>query len=191
MTTSITAVSVSWVVLATLLAITIAPGALPLSRPAPGAASCPPGPAVALRGVQRAPYDRAHLASGTGHDATTAQFVLPVTSHIVVHLAGGAGICWNGGEALGAFPPAASWNTIHETYGMVAGVTNRADAPGFTVANFTSFAYGKGVSMDAGGDTGWTVRNVHVVYGGTTASRTTGTTAASSTRRFSMGATTS
>jgi len=48
---------------------------------------------------------------------------------------------------------------------MVAGVTNRADAPGFTVENFTSFAYGKGVSMDAGGDTGWTIRNVHVVYG--------------------------
>src|SRR5947199_10399890 len=76
-----------------------------------------------------------------------------------------SGICWSGGEALGAFPPAASWNTIHETYGMVAGVTNRADAPGITVENFTSFAYGKGVSMDAGGDTGWTIRNVHVVYG--------------------------
>src|SRR5439155_4432487 len=37
---------------------------------------------VVLRGVQRAPYDREHLAAGTGHVATTAQFVLPVTSHI-------------------------------------------------------------------------------------------------------------
>ena len=154
-----------WVVLASLIAITITPGAPPLSPPAPGVGSCPPGPSVALRGVQRAPYDRAHLAAGTAHDATTAQFLLPVTSHIVVHIAGGAFIRWSGGEALGAFSPAASWNTIHETYGMVAGVTNRADAPGFTVENFTSFAYGKGVSMDAGGDTGWTIRNLHVVYG--------------------------
>ena len=165
MRTPIIAVSTPWVVLAALIAAMFAPGAPPLSAPAPAAGPCPPGPSVALRGVQRAPYDRAHLAAGTGHDATTAQFVLPVTSHIVVHIAGGAGICWSGGEALGAFSPAASWNTIHETYGMVAGVTNRADAPGFTVANFTSFAYGKGVSMDAGGDTGWTIRNVHVVYG--------------------------
>ena len=165
MTTPTTAVWTSSVVLAALIAIAITPGAPPFSLPAPGAGSCAPGASVVLRGVQRAPYDREHLAAGTGHDATTAQFVLPVTSHIVVHLAGGAGICWSGGEALGAFPPAASWNTIHETYGMVAGVTNRADAPGITVENFTSFAYGKGVSMDAGGDTGWTIRNVHVVYG--------------------------
>ena len=151
--------------LAALIAIAITPGAPLFPLPPPGAGSCRPGASVVLRGVQRAPYDREHLAAGTGHDATTAQFVLPVTSHIVVHLAGGAGICWSGGEALGAFPPEASWNTIHETYGMVAGVTNRADAPGITVENFTSFAYGKGVSMDAGGDTGWTIRNVHVVYG--------------------------
>jgi len=68
------------------------------------------------------------------------------------------------GKRWGVFPRG-FLETIHETYGMVAGVTNRADAPGFTVENFTSFAYGKGVSMDAGGDTGWTIRNVHVVYG--------------------------
>src|SRR5712691_7223595 len=105
----------SWVVLASLIAITITPGAPPLSPPAPGVGSCPPGPSVALRGVQRAPYDRAHLAVGFNDAATTAQFVLPVTSHIVVHIAGGAGICWSGGEALGAFSPAASWNTIHRS----------------------------------------------------------------------------
>src|SRR2546430_8698666 len=155
MTTPITAVWTSSVVLAALIAIAITPGAPLFPLPPPGAGSCRSGASVVLRGVQRAPYDREHLAAGTGHDATTAQFVLPVTSHIVVHLAGGADICWSGGEALGAFPPAASWNTIHETYGMVAGVTNRADAPGIAVENFTSFAYGKGVSLDAGGDTGW------------------------------------
>src|SRR5439155_6287523 len=160
MTTPITAVWTSSVVLAALIASAITPGAPPFSLPAAGAGSCRSGASVVLRGVQRAPYDREHLAAGTGHDATTAQFVLPVTSHIVVHLAGGAGICWSGGEALGAFPPAASWNTIHETYGMVAGVTNRADAPGITVENVTWFAYGRGVSMDAGGDNGWTIRNV-------------------------------
>lgn len=116
-------------------------------------------------GKQPRPYDRDHVAAGTVVDATGAQFLLPTTSHIVVHVAGGAGICWSGGEALGAFPPNATWNTIHETYGMVAGYTNRFDAPAYTVENFTSFAYGKGVSLDAGGDRDWTVRNLHVVYG--------------------------
>jgi len=123
------------------------------------------GPVVALRGPQPVAFDRDKVGGGTRVDATTAQFLPPPTKHIAVHIAGGSGICWSGGEALASYPPAASWNTIHETYGMVVGVTNRADAPAFTVENFTSFAYGKGVSFDAGGDVTWTVRNLHVVYG--------------------------
>src|ERR1051326_7370339 len=59
-------------------------------------------------GQQPRPYDRDHVAAGTAVAATGAQFLLPTTSHIVIHVAGGAGICWSGGEALGAFPPGAS-----------------------------------------------------------------------------------
>ena len=160
----------AWVAVgALLLAAANQPVRAPSPRaslgPAAGSCLTAPGARTPLRGRQGAAYDHDRVAAGTIVDATSAQFVLPVKSHIVVHIAGGAGICWSGGEALGAFPPAASWNSIHETYGMVAGVTNRAGAPGFTVENFTAFAYGKGVSLDAGGDTGWTIRNVHVVYG--------------------------
>ena len=154
----------TWAVLAGALLL-IGAGRTP---PLPiAAAPCVPQPggAQSIRGRQMGVYDREHVAAGTVIDATGAQFLLPTTRHIVVHVAGGAGICWSGGEALGSFPPAASWNTIHETYGMVAGYTNRFDAPAFTVENFTSFAYGKGVSLDAGGDREWTLRNVHVVYG--------------------------
>ena len=133
---------------------------------APPSACLAQPPTVTLRaGRQPAPFDRERVSAGTVIEATGAQFLLPITRHIVVHVAGGAGSCWRGGEALGGFPPAASWNSIHETYGMVAGYTNRFDAPAFTVENFTSFAYGKGVSLDAGGDRDWTLRHVHVVYG--------------------------
>ena len=134
------------------------------ARPTAAPCSARPG-AFSILGRQTQAYDRERLAAGTVVDASGAQFVLPTTKHIVIHVAGGEGMCWSGGEALGAFPPDASWNTIHETYGMVVGVTNRADAPAFTVENFTAFAYGKGVSLDAGGDRDWTIRNVHVVYG--------------------------
>jgi len=154
-----------WAVIGVVLGV--AAGGTPSGGGARRPSSClTQPPTVQLRpGKQPAPYDRDHVAAGTAVAATGAQFLLPTTSHIVVHVAGGAGICWSGGEALGAFPPAASWNTIHETYGMVVGVTNRADAPAFTVENFTAFAYGKGVSLDAGGDRDWTIRDVHVVYG--------------------------
>src|SRR5437879_2792073 len=160
MTTPITAVWTSSVVLAALIASAITPGAPPFSLPAAGAGSCRSGASVVLRGVQRAPYDREHLAAGTGHDATTAQFVLPVTSHIVVHLAGGADICWSGGEALGAVPPAAARNTIHETYGMVAGVPNGADAPAIAGEHFPWSADGKRVPPEPRGGTGAVVVTV-------------------------------
>lgn len=153
-------VSVVWLGIGTMLLVGAA-------NRGPATGSCPAqaGAPMVLRGSQPGAFDRERVVARTTIDATTAQFVLPVTSHIVVHIAGGAGLCWSGGEALGAFPPAASWNSIHETYGMVAGYTNRTGAPAFTVENFTSFAYGKGVSLDAGGDSNWTIRNVHVVYG--------------------------
>jgi len=152
-----------WAVTAGAILLLGAGRALRVAGPGPCVAQ--PGASQTIRSRQTEPYDRARVAAGTVVDASGAQFLLPTARHIVVHIAGGAGACWSGGEALGAFPPAASWNTIHETYGMVVGVTNRADAPAFTVENFTAFAYGKGVSLDAGGDRDWTIRNVHVVYG--------------------------
>ena len=152
-----------WAVTAGAILLLGAGRALRVAGPGPCVAQ--PGASQTIRSRQTEPYDRARVAAGTVVDASGAQFLLPTARHIVVHIAGGAGACWSGGEALGAFPPAASWNAIHETYGMVVGVTNRADAPAFTVENFTAFAYGKGVSLDAGGDRDWTIRNVHVVYG--------------------------
>ena len=152
-----------WAVTAGAILLLGAGRALRVAGPGPCVAQ--PGASQPIRSRQTEPYDRARVAAGTVVDASGAQFLLPTARHIVVHIAGGAGACWSGGEALGAFPPAASWNAIHETYGMVVGVTNRADAPAFTVENFTAFAYGKGVSLDAGGDRDWTIRNVHVVYG--------------------------
>jgi len=152
-----------WAVTAGAILLLGAGRALRVAGPGPCVAQ--PGASQTIRSRQTEPYDRARVAAGTVVDASGAQFLLPTARHIAVHIAGGAGACWSGGEALGAFPPAASWNAIHETYGMVVGVTNRADAPAFTVENFTAFAYGKGVSLDAGGDRDWTIRNVHVVYG--------------------------
>src|SRR2546425_6903209 len=141
MTTPITAVWTSSVVLAALIASAITPGAPPFSLPAPGAGSCRSGASVVLRGAQRAPYDREHLAAGTGHDATTAQFVLPVTSHIVVHLAGGAGICWSGGGEPGGVSPPAARKTIPETSGLVTGVANLAPAPRIGAEELSSFSH--------------------------------------------------
>src|ERR1051325_146295 len=180
-----------WAVIGVVLGV--AAGGTPPGGAPPRPPSClTQPPTVTLPpGKQPRPYDRDHLAAGTAVAATGAQLLLPTTSHIVIHVAGGAGICWSGGEALGAFPPAASWNTIHETYGMVAGYTNRFAAPPPAPprpaparpprASRTAKA---SASMPAATATGPSATCTWCT-GGTTASRTTGTTRGWSNHPFS------
>ena len=140
----------------------------PPPPPPPTAASClltQAGPTTTLSGLQASAFDQEALAAGTRLDARTAQFLLPTTTNAVTHVAGGVGICWSGGEVLGGFAPNTSWDTMHNAYGMIGGVTLSANAPSYIVENFTAFDYGKGISMDAGGDTSWIIRNLHVTYG--------------------------
>jgi len=117
-----------------------------------------------LAGVRTSAYGNTSLAANTKIDATTAQFLLPTAVNSATNVGGGSNICWSGGEILGQFPPSTPWPTMHDKYGMVPGVTGSTSARLYKVENLTVFSYGDGVSMDTQGDSGWSIRNVHVIY---------------------------
>ncbi|HEY6156934.1 MAG TPA: Ig-like domain-containing protein [Gemmatimonadales bacterium] len=134
-----------------------------LAPPPAGACLSQAGPSITLSGAQTSTYETTSLASSTKIDATTAQFPLDTSVNVVVRVGGGSGLCWSGGEILGQFLPATSWNTMHDKYGMIPG--SQSSAVGIRIENLTVFAYGKGVSFDDPGlDTGFTIRNAHFKY---------------------------
>ena len=136
-----------------------------IAAPPPiGACLSQAGPSVTLSGLQTSTFDTSSLAAATKVDASAAQFLLDTGTNVVVRVGGGASLCWSGGEILGQFPPATSWNTMHDKYAMIPG--SGSSAIGMRIENYTAFSYGKGISFDDPGlDSGFTIRNVHVKYG--------------------------
>ena len=131
--------------------------------PPTGACLSQAGPSVTLSGLLTSTYDTSSLAATTKVDASAAQFLLDTATNVVVRVGGGANLCWSGGEILGQFPPATSWSTMHDKYGMIPG--SGSSAVGIRIENLTVFSYGKGISFDDPGlDTAFTIRNVHVKY---------------------------
>ena len=126
--------------------------------PPPSSGSCldQTGPSLTLSGLQTSAFDNRNLAPSTKLDAATAQFTTPALE--TIYLAGGANICWSGGQVIGRFPPSTSWDTMHDSYGMIA------HQPSFQLENYRAFNQGKGVSYDGAEDTDWSVRGIYVKY---------------------------
>src|SRR5207237_6420334 len=92
-------------------AVTVTP------RPPPsGSCLDQTGPSLTLSGLQTSAFSNRNLAPSTKLDAATAQFTTPALE--TIYLAGGANICWNGGQVIGGYPPSPSWHTMHERYGL-------------------------------------------------------------------------
>jgi len=117
-----------------------------------------------VSGLQTSGYSNTGLASNTKINASTAQYLAPITENIPVHIAGGSSICWSGGQILGRSPPNTIYNTMHDRYGMVVGVTGSTSAGSAKIENVTIFDYGDGISFDSQGDVDWSIKNVHVKY---------------------------
>ncbi len=122
------------------------------------------GTTTTVSGLQTSGYSNTGLASNTKINASTAQYLAPITENIPVHIAGGSSICWSGGQILGRSPPNTIYNTMHDRYGMVVGVTGSTSAGSAKIENVTIFDYGDGISFDSQGDVDWSVKNVHVKY---------------------------
>src|SRR5438309_9587880 len=126
--------------------------------PPPPSGSCldQTGPAMTLTGRQASAFKDTTLAPSTKVDASTAQFATAALE--TIYLAGGADICWSGGEVIGRYPPSTAWDTMHDSYGMIA------HQPSFQLENYRAFNQGKGVSYDGAEDTDWSVRGIYVKY---------------------------
>src|SRR5207237_7351910 len=117
-----------------------------LAPPRAGACLNEAGPSVPLSGAQTSTYETTSLASSSKIDATTAQFLLDTSVNVVVRVGGGSGLCWSGGEILGQFPPATSWTTMHDKYGMKP--RSQSSAVGGRLEKLRGYAAGKGASSD-------------------------------------------
>ena len=132
-------------------AVTVTP------RPPPsGSCLDQTGPSLILSGLQTSAFSNRNLAPSTKLDAATAQFTTPALE--TIYLAGGANICWSGGQVIGRYPPSTSWDTMHDSYGMIA------HQPAFQLENYRAFNQGKGISYDGAEDTDWRVRGIYVKY---------------------------
>ena len=114
------------------------------------------GPTITVSGAQTA-FDNTSMASDTKVDASTAQFAAPSAS-VVVHVGGGSGICWQGGEINGQLPPSTPWATMHDSYGI------DVDGASFLLEDLRLFDLGDGVTMDSQGDVTWIWRDVYFKY---------------------------
>lgn len=114
------------------------------------------GPTITVSGVQTS-FDNTNMASDTKVDASAAQF-FPAGATVVVHVGGGSGICWHGGEILGQLPPSTPWATMHDSYGI------DVDGASFLLEGLRLFDLGDGVTMDAQGDANWIWRDVYFKY---------------------------
>src|SRR5206468_10371521 len=114
-------------------AVTVTP------RP-PSSGSCldQTGPSLTLSGLQTSAFDNRNLAPSTKLDAATAQFTTAALE--TIYLAGGANICWSGGQVIGRYPPSSAWATMHHSYGMIAHQLS------FRPENYRAFNQGKGTS---------------------------------------------
>src|SRR5205814_8919862 len=63
------------------------------------------------------------------------------TARISIRLGGGANVCFHGGETVGNLPPATSWSTALNYYGVVPDGTN------ITVEGIRTFDRGDGVAF--------------------------------------------
>ena len=126
--------------------------------PPPSSGSCldQTGPAVTLTGRQTSAFKDTTLAPSTKVDASTAQFATAALE--TIYLAGGSDICWSGGEVIGRYPPSTSWDTMHNSYGMIA------HQPSFRLENYRAFNQGKGISYDGAENTNWSVRGLYFRY---------------------------
>src|SRR5205823_6041506 len=105
------------------------------------------GPSRILRGLHQSAVSTRDLARHPKLDAATAQFTTPALE--TIYLAGGANIYWSGGQVIGRYPPSTSWDTMHDSYGMIA------HQPAFQLENYRAFNQGKGISYDGAEDTDW------------------------------------
>ena len=126
--------------------------------PPPSSGSCldQTGPSLTLSGLQTSAFDNRNLAPSTKLDAATAQFTTAALE--TIYLAGGANICWSGGQVIGRYPPSTAWETMHDSYGMIA------HQPSFRLENYRAFNQGKGISYDGAENTDWSVRGIHLKY---------------------------
>ena len=114
------------------------------------------GPSLTLSGLQTSAFNNRNLAPSTKLDAATAQFTTPALE--TIYLAGGANICWSGGQVIGRYPPSTSWDMMHDSYGMIA------HQPSFRLENYRAFNQGKGISYDGAENTDWSVRGIYLKY---------------------------
>ena len=131
-------------------------GAAAITVTAPSSCVNQSGPTLTVSGVQGV-FDNTTMVGNTKVDAATAQFASPAAT-VVVHVGGGAGICWYGGEIVGDLPPSTPWATMHDSYGM------DVDGASFRLEGLRVFNTGDGVTMDAQGDVNWIWRDVHFTY---------------------------
>ena len=114
------------------------------------------GSTLTVSGAQTS-FDNTSIASDTKVDASTAQFASP-SATVVVHVGGGPGICWHGGEIDGQLPPSTPWATMHDSYGI------DVDGASFLLEGLRLFDLGDGVTMDSQGDVHWIWRDVYFKY---------------------------
>ena len=114
------------------------------------------GPTINVSGTPT-DFDNTNMAVNTKIDASTAQFVVS-SAAVVVHVGGGSGICWHGGEIIGQLPPSTPWSTMHDSYGI------DVDGASFQLEQIRVFNNGDGVTMDAQEDVNWIWRDVYFKY---------------------------
>jgi hypothetical protein len=114
------------------------------------------GSTVTLTGVQTSEYQDPNLADGTKIDASAAQFTTGTRYPVRIS---GSNICVHGGEVIGQWPPATSWDFMFTTFGVLVDTGSNV-----TVENMRIFDYGNGVSFQQNAPN-WTVRHSYFPYG--------------------------
>jgi len=133
-----------------------------IASPTTGSCLDQVGSLTTLTGVTTRGYRDTSLADNAKIDARTWISRLPMSVDIAVHLGGGVGGCWSGGEILGAWPPNTIFDVMHTKYPMV--VSSGTSAQNYQLENVRVFNYGQGISFDAQNDRSWRLTGCYIKY---------------------------